>query len=86
CLSEPQAGSSLGDIRTRAVPTADGRYRLFCNKMWISGGEHDISGNIVHLVLAKIPDEHGKLPAGVQGISLFTVPRKLVDEQGNIGG
>lgn len=85
CLSEPQAGSSLGDIRTRAVPTADGRYRLFGNKMWISGGEHDISGNIVHLVLAKIPDEHGKLPAGVQGISLFTVPRKLVDEQGNIG-
>jgi len=53
--------------------------------MWISGGEHDISGNIVHLVLAKIPDEQGKLPAGVQGISLFTVPRKLVDEQGNIG-
>ncbi len=85
CLSEPQAGSSLGDIRTRAVPTADGRYRLFGNKMWISGGEHDISGNIVHLVLAKIPDEQGKLPAGVQGISLFTVPRKLVDEQGNIG-
>lgn len=85
CLSEPQAGSSLGDIRTRAVPTADGRYRLFGNKMWISGGEHDISSNIVHLVLAKIPDEQGKLPAGVQGISLFTVPRKLVDEQGNIG-
>ena len=53
CLSEPQAGSSLADIRTRAIKTKDGRYRLFGNKMWISGGEHDISDNIVHLVLAK---------------------------------
>lgn len=82
CLSEPQAGSSLADIRTRAIKTKDGRYRLFGNKMWISGGEHDISDNIVHLVLAKIPDENGQLPAGVQGISLFTVPRKLLDENG----
>jgi len=82
CLSEPQAGSSLADIRTRAIKTKDGRYRLFGNKMWISGGEHDISENIVHLVLAKIPDENGQLPAGVQGISLFTVPRKLLDENG----
>ncbi|MFB9126698.1 acyl-CoA dehydrogenase [Paraburkholderia dipogonis] len=82
CLSEPQAGSSLADIRTRAVPTRDGRYRLFGNKMWISGGDHDIAENIVHLVLAKIPDENGLLPAGVQGISLFTVPRKLVGADG----
>lgn len=82
CLSEPQAGSSLADIRTRAIKTKDGRYRLFGNKMWISGGEHDISDNIVHLVLAKIPDENGQLPAGVPGISLFTVPRKLLDENG----
>lgn len=59
CLSEPQAGSSLADIRTRAVLSSDGRYRLFGNKMWISGGDHDISENIVHLVLAKIPDETG---------------------------
>lgn len=85
CLSEPQAGSSLADIRTRAVPSADGRYRLFGNKMWISGGEHDISENIVHLVLAKIPDENGQLPPGVQGISLFTVPRKLIDANGKVG-
>lgn len=82
CLSEPQAGSSLADIRTRAVPTGDGRYRLFGNKMWISGGDHDITENIVHLVLAKIPDQNGQLPAGVQGITLFTVPRKLLDEDG----
>lgn len=85
CLSEPQAGSSLADIRTRAVPTGDGRYRLFGNKMWISGGDHEISDNIVHLVLAKIPDEHGRLPDGVQGISLFTVPRKLIDADGQPG-
>ena len=55
CLSEPQAGSSLADITTRAEPQPDGTYRLFGNKMWISGGEHELSENIVHLVLAKIP-------------------------------
>ncbi|AMO24095.1 acyl-CoA dehydrogenase [Ramlibacter solisilvae] len=85
CLSEPQAGSSLADIRTKAVPGADGRYRLFGNKMWISGGEHEVSENIVHLVLAKIPDANGQLPPGVQGISLFTVPRRLVNEDGSLG-
>ncbi|MDM0047419.1 acyl-CoA dehydrogenase [Variovorax sp. J22R115] len=85
CLSEPQAGSSLADIRTKAVPAADGRYRLFGNKMWISGGDHEVSENIVHLVLAKIPDASGQLPPGVQGISLFTVPRRLVKEDGSLG-
>lgn len=79
CLSEPQAGSSLADIKTRAEPQADGSYRLFGNKMWISGGEHSLSENIVHLVLAKIPGA----PAGVKGISLFIVPRHLLDEHGN---
>lgn len=79
CLSEPQAGSSLADIKTRAEPQTDGSYRLFGNKMWISGGEHALSENIVHLVLAKIPGA----PAGVKGISLFIVPRHLLDEQGN---
>ena len=82
CLSEPQAGSSLADITTRAVAQPDGTYRVSGNKMWISGGDHNISENIVHLVLAKIPDETGKLPAGVSGISLFAVPKFIVDSDG----
>lgn len=85
CLSEPQAGSSLSDITTRAEPQADGSYRLTGNKMWISGGEHELSENIVHLVLAKVPDENGKLIPGVKGISLFIVPKFLPDGQGGIG-
>ena len=86
CLSEPQAGSSLADIRTRAAPDGEDafgqRYRLVGNKMWISAGEHDITPNIVHLVLAKIAGEDGKLPAGTKGISLFIVPRLLDDGEG----
>jgi alkylation response protein AidB-like acyl-CoA dehydrogenase len=82
CLSEPQAGSSLSDIRTRAEPQSDGTYRLFGNKMWISGGEHELSENIVHLVLARIPGS----PPGVKGISLFIVPRRLVNPDGGVGG
>jgi alkylation response protein AidB-like acyl-CoA dehydrogenase len=82
CLSEPQAGSSLSDIATRAVLDDENdalgpRYRLFGNKMWISGGEHDVTENIVHLVLAKIPDADGKLVPGTRGISLFIVPKFL---------
>ncbi|MCW2668053.1 MAG: acyl-CoA dehydrogenase protein [Frankiales bacterium] len=75
CLSEPQAGSSLADVTTRAVPQDDGSYRLFGNKMWISAGEHELSENIVHLVLAKIPGS----PPGVKGISLFVVPKVVVE-------
>lgn len=71
CLSEPHAGSSLADIRTLATPSGGGRYRLSGRKMWISGGEHELAENIVHLVLARTPDA----PAGVKGISLFLVPR-----------
>jgi alkylation response protein AidB-like acyl-CoA dehydrogenase len=82
CLSEPQAGSSLSDIRTRAEPAADGSYRLFGNKMWISAGEHELSENIVHLVLAKIPGADGRPVPGTRGISLFLVPKKLLDEHG----
>lgn len=74
CLSEPQAGSSLSDVTTRAVPQQDGTYRLFGNKMWISAGDHDLTENIVHLVLAKIPGG----AAGVKGISLFVVPKVIV--------
>jgi alkylation response protein AidB-like acyl-CoA dehydrogenase len=81
CLSEPQAGSSLADIKTRAEPQVDGSYRLFGTKMWISAGEHELSENIVHLVLAKIPGG----PPGVKGISLFIVPKVLVNEDGTLG-
>ena len=94
CLSEPQAGSSLSDITSRAQADGDGfendplgpRYRLRGNKMWISAGEHELSENIVHLVLAKIPDAQGRLPPGVKGISLFVVPKHLVDLDGKLTG
>ena len=78
CLSEPQAGSSLGDIRTRAAPQADGSYRLFGSKMWISAGDHELSETIVHMVLARIDGA----PAGVKGISLFVAPKHLLDHGG----
>jgi alkylation response protein AidB-like acyl-CoA dehydrogenase len=80
-LSEPQAGSSLADITTRAVRQDDGTYRLTGNKMWISGGDHELTENIVHLVLAKVPGG----PAGVKGISLFIVPKFLVRPDGSLG-
>ncbi|NBB10950.1 acyl-CoA dehydrogenase [Pseudomonas sp. SLFW] len=80
-LTEPHAGSSLSDIRTRAEPAADGSYRLRGNKIFISGGDHPLSENIVHLVLAKLPDA----PPGVKGISLFIVPKILVNEDGSLG-
>ncbi|TFV76793.1 acyl-CoA dehydrogenase [Blastococcus sp. CT_GayMR19] len=80
-LSEPQAGSSLADITTRAEPQGDGTYRLTGNKMWISGGDHELTENIVHLVLAKIPGG----PPGVKGISLFVVPKFLVEHDGSLG-
>jgi butyryl-CoA dehydrogenase len=94
CLSEPQAGSSLSDVATRAVPDGDDfahdplgpRYRLTGHKMWISAGEHELTENIVHLVLAKIPGPDGKLVPGTRGISLFIVPKKLVDVQGQLTG
>ncbi len=91
CLSEPQAGSSLSDVATRAEPDDANdplgpRFRLRGNKMWISSGENELSENIIHLVLAKIPDENGKLIAGTKGISLFIVPKKLVDSEGKLTG
>ncbi len=94
CLSEPQAGSSLSDILTRATPDGEGfegdplgpRYRLRGNKMWISNGDNELAENIVHLVLAKIPDAEGRLVPGTRGISLFIVPKKLVDEKGELTG
>jgi alkylation response protein AidB-like acyl-CoA dehydrogenase len=80
-LTEPQAGSDLAQVRTRAVPQADGSYRLFGQKIFITYGEHDLADNIVHLVLARTPDA----PAGVKGISLFIVPKFLVGNEGRIG-
>ncbi|MDH4062287.1 MAG: acyl-CoA dehydrogenase family protein, partial [Aquincola sp.] len=94
CLSEPQAGSSLSDVATRALPDGDEfeadplgpRYRLTGHKMWISAGEHEITENIVHLVLAKIPGPDGKLVPGTRGISLFIVPKRLVTADGALTG
>jgi len=94
CLSEPQAGSSLSDVATRAVPDGEGfesdplgpRYRLKGNKMWISSGDHELTENIVHLVLAKIPGPDGKLVPGTKGISLFIVPKQLVNTNGQLTG
>lgn len=80
-LTEPHAGSSLADIRTTAKPHEDGSYRLKGSKLYISGGEHELSQNIVHLVLAKIPGG----PEGVKGISLFVVPKYRLDDEGNPG-
>lgn len=81
CLSEPQAGSSLSDIRTMARPRGDGTYTIRGSKMWISGGDHEMSENIHHLVLAKTPGA----PPGVKGISLFMVPRYRVGPDGEKG-
>jgi len=81
CLSEPHAGSSLSDIRTKATPIGDGGYKISGTKMWISGGDQDLSENIVHMVLAKVPGG----PAGVKGISLFLVPKVRVNDDGSLG-
>jgi hypothetical protein len=81
CLTESHAGSDLGIIRTKAVPQADGSYSITGNKIFITGGEHDLTENIVHLVLAKLPDA----PAGPKGISLFLVPKFDVNPDGSLG-
>ncbi|MCB1554860.1 MAG: acyl-CoA dehydrogenase [Xanthomonadales bacterium] len=81
CLSEPQAGSSLADIKTTATPQDDGSYRITGSKMWISAGDHEMGENIIHLVLAKIAGA----PPGVKGISLFIVPRFRVEADGSRG-
>ncbi|WP_444999472.1 acyl-CoA dehydrogenase [Halomonas mongoliensis] len=80
-LTEPQAGSDLSKVRTRAVPQEDGSYRLFGQKIYITWGEHDAAENIIHLVLARKPDA----PEGNKGISLFLVPKFLVNEDGSLG-
>ncbi|MGV0951880.1 MAG: acyl-CoA dehydrogenase family protein, partial [Azonexus sp.] len=80
-LTEPQAGSDLAQIRSRAEPQADGSYRVFGQKIFITYGDHDMTDNIVHLVLARLPDA----PAGVKGISMFLVPKFLVNADGSLG-
>jgi alkylation response protein AidB-like acyl-CoA dehydrogenase len=80
CLTEPHAGTDLGMINTRAIPTTDGNYQISGTKIFITAGEHDLTENIIHLVLAKLPDA----PAGPRGISLFLVPKLLLDENGNV--
>lgn len=81
CLTEPQAGSDLGLLKTRAEPTADGSYAISGTKIFISAGEHDLAENIVHLVLARLPDA----PAGSRGISMFIVPKFKVNADGSLG-
>ena len=81
CLTEPHAGTDLGIIKTKAEPNDDGSYNISGTKIFITGGEHDLTDNIIHLVLAKTPDA----PAGSKGISLFVVPKFLVNEDGSLG-
>ena len=80
-LTEPQCGTDLGLLRTKAVPAADGAYRISGQKIWISGGEHDLTENIIHLVLARIEGA----PAGMRGISLFIVPKFIPEADGEPG-
>lgn len=81
CLTEPQCGTDLGQVKTKAEPQADGSYKLTGTKIFISAGEHDLSENIVHIVLARLPDA----PAGTRGISLFIVPKFIANPDGTIG-
>jgi alkylation response protein AidB-like acyl-CoA dehydrogenase len=81
CLTEPHCGTDLGLMRTKAEPQADGTYKLTGNKIFISAGEHDMTENIIHLVLARLPDA----PVGIKGVSLFIVPKFLVNKDGTVG-
>ncbi len=81
CLTEPQAGSDLSQVRTKAVDNGDGSYAIEGTKIFITAGEHDFTDNIIHLVLARLPDA----PAGVKGISLFVVPKFLINSDGSLG-
>jgi len=81
CLTEPHCGTDLGLMRTKAEPQADGTYRITGEKIFISAGEHDMADNIIHLVLARLPDA----PPGIKGVSLFIVPKFLVNKDGSLG-
>jgi alkylation response protein AidB-like acyl-CoA dehydrogenase len=79
CMTEPQAGTDLRQLSTRAEPQADGTWRITGNKIFISGGEHDMTDNIVHIVLAKVPDESGRIPSGLSSVNVFMVPKRMVN-------
>src|SRR3989344_110825 len=81
CLTEPQCGTDLGQVKTKAEPVGDGTYKLTGTKIFISSGEHDLADNIIHIVLARLPDA----PKGTRGISLFIVPKFLVNKDGSLG-
>jgi butyryl-CoA dehydrogenase len=81
CLTEPHCGTDLGMLRTKAVPQADGSYKITGTKIFITAGEHDLTENIIHLVLARLPDA----PKGIKGVSLFVVPKFLVNDDGSVG-
>ena len=81
CLTEPQCGTDLGQVKTKAEPTADGKYKITGTKIFISAGEHDLTENIIHIVLARLPDA----PAGTKGISLFIVPKFIPTADGGVG-
>ena len=81
CLTEPQCGTDLGQVKTKAIPNDDGTYDIVGTKIFISAGEHDLTENIIHIVLARLPGA----PEGTRGISLFIVPKIQVDQQGNLG-
>jgi alkylation response protein AidB-like acyl-CoA dehydrogenase len=79
CMTEPQAGTDLRQLSTRAEPQPDGTWRISGHKIFISGGEHDMTDNIVHIVLAKVPDESGRIPSGLSSVNVFMVPKRMVD-------
>ena len=81
CLTEPQCGTDLGQVKTKAEPTTDGKYKITGTKIFISAGEHDLTDNIIHIVLARLPDA----PAGTKGISLFIVPKFIPTANGGVG-
>lgn len=87
CMTEPQAGTDLRQLRTRAVAREDGSWRIDGEKIFISGGDHDLTGNIVHVVLAKVVDEQGKVPASLSAVNVFLVPKRRIDPAtGALGG
>ncbi|HEY3639270.1 MAG TPA: acyl-CoA dehydrogenase C-terminal domain-containing protein [Rhizomicrobium sp.] len=86
CLTEPHSGTDLRLMRTRAVEQEDGTYRMTGTKIFISGGEHDLADNIIHMVIAKIPDENGQIRNDLSTVNFFMVPKYLVKEDGTVGG